>query len=232
MICFDLLELKQMYERSKMRDLFLALVEKGYTAEELEANGREKTHEIVDELIAKGMKSKEQIEMFVAIDMCFAYFKGADTKACFVLKSGIQPKEVRVKNIEELIDVVEERTLTDFAVWFGGLRQVQLKQYTGKMETDPFFEFVKKKLASYGNELGDVNLLVLLKGEPNTTTEMVVSTIDFEEVHNRVKALGLTFKAEILISYNEANKHTILNQIYPELKSMQKDLSLPSSTWE
>ncbi len=129
--------------------------------------------------------------------------------------------------------MIEEKTLTDFAVLSNGLRQFQLKRYTGKLETDLFLNFLKKKLKDYGNQLNDVNLLIILQGEQKSVlTEPPVMMIDFEALYNEIKKMNLTFKAQILISYNENNQHIILNQIYPELKSMKKVIGLPSSVWQ
>lgn len=233
MICFNLLELRQIYETSKKQDLFRKLVENGYSVEELEADGGKNKQEIADQIVANGMKSKEEVEIFIAIDTCFTYFNNSNTKVCFILKNNVQANKLSIGTIEELRDVIEEKTLTDFAVLSNGLRQFQLKRYTGKLETDLFLNFLKKKLKDYGNQLNDVNLLIILQGEQKSVlTEPPVMMIDFEALYNEIKKMNLTFKAQILISYNENNQHIILNQIYPELKSMKKVIGLPSSVWQ
>ena len=231
MICFDSKELRDIFEFEQKRELYKLLATKGYTAEELVADNKQKMQEIAEELVAKGIKSKEDIEIFSALDFCFSYLKSDDSKICFVLKKGLQANKVIIKNIDDLKKSVEECTLTDFAIWYGGLRQFQLKQYKGNLNTEDFYNFIQKVLISYGNQLGEINLLIILQGH-GAKNAVQISEIDFNKIHNKVKDLDLKFTGEILVKYNENNTHEVLCQIYPELKSMQKNLSISDSSWE
>lgn len=226
MICFDAKEMEGIYEATQKRllsqELNKEITGKGYSYEEIRGN-KQKMNEIADSVVARGQKDKSNIEFFIALDTCLSFYKGNDTKICFVLKNGIQPNKIKVGNLEDLRNVVKEDTLTDFAIFFSGLRQFQLKQYKGELKTEPFFNFIRNKLAGYGNDLKDVNLLIVLQGNGSN-----ISEIEYKEIYEKISELKLKFFSEILVIYNENNKFNVINQIYPELKSMKKEFNLPS----
>ena len=162
MICFDLSEFKQLYKEDCEKDIRIVVAKFGFNHFDLH-NDKEKLNKIADYVVKKRLKNKENIEIFAAISSIITFFNN-DGKICFVLKNNFNIKKEYIKNIDDLKMAIEEKTLTDFAIWNNGLRQFQLKQYRFKLETNLFFEFIKKILRGYGNDLGDVNLLIILQG--------------------------------------------------------------------
>lgn len=227
MICFDLFELKQIFEDSQKASLYRRLLNTGVSIGELTA---EKINSILDESVAELMMTKEDAEILIALDTCFQYFKDPKSKVCFVLKDGVQAKKISIKTLDDLKEVIQENTLTDFAIFSNGLRQFQLKRYTRELTTESFQKFLTDTLKKYGNDLGSVNLLVVLQGCGNAD-QIQENNINFKEIFEHLKKLQLNFTGEILVLNNEANKHQIITQLYPELKSMKKDLVLPSCGW-
>ncbi len=81
---------------------------------------------------------------------------------------------------------------------------------------------MEKTIKSYGT-LNDVNLLVLLQPEYNQITD-----INLASIHGGLKKFGYTFEGEILIAHNENNEKSIISQVYPDLKSLEVPIILPS----
>ena len=232
MVCFDAKELEVIYEATMKellnKEIFKAVLS-GHSYDDIKQN-KEMKSKIADSVITVGLKDKSNIEFFIALDTCFSVYQGNDRKICFVLKDSIPP-ETKPANLEKLKKIIKEDTLTDFAIWSeGNLRQFQLKQYKGELKTEAFFDFIKIKLKSYGNNLGNVNLLLILQGSGDNI--FGVNEINFKELHRQIGELKLNFSGEILVTYNEQNKFNIINQVYPALKSMQKKFNFPSERWE
>lgn len=230
MVCFGIEELEKIFENSQRRILFEEIDKSGHSEEEV-LTDEQKKNEIVDLVVAQGLRKKEDIEIFAALDTCFSFYNHEDSRICFVLKRTIQKSEIKVKNLEDLKSIAEESTLTDFAIFSGGLRQFQLKQYRGELKTDTLFNFMKKKLADYGNNLGEVNLLILLQGKIGSDS-VQETEIDFKVLHEKVLSLNLELKAEILLMHNEKNQFQIIHQVYPEYKILKKPFFLPSIKWQ
>jgi hypothetical protein len=226
MICFDVNEIIGIFKATKQREISEICEEKNIDKREL-LNNKQKMELIVNEIVEKSKRKKEDIEVFIAIDDCLTWYSDADKKVCFVLKSGVQGDKLNIEDLDDLKKVVEESTLTDFAIWSNGLRKFQLKQYKEDLTTDCFFEKIKKILDKYGNDLGQTNLLFVLQSDD----KKVKIDIDFKDLNKKLIELKIKNIGEILVQYNQNNNFIVINQIYPEVKSMRKKLSLPSFNW-
>jgi len=228
MICFSLMELKQLFKAGYLNKAFSEMRKKGYTLEDLKKD-KDKMVEVANDVTSKSIKNKEDVEIFMALTSSIAFF-GNDSKICFTLKNNYNVNKKYIKSLEDLKEVAKEDTLTDFAIWKNGLRQFQLKQYRNKLDTNNLFKFIKKMLGKYGNDLGDVNLLIQLQGpeggkiQTGEKPKISNSDIDYYVINQKIAELKLNFKGEILIKVNEKNKFTVLNQVYPELKTMRKPI--------
>lgn len=225
MICFEPKELIEMFMQQELKKLTLEMGKRGFVPLQ---SDKDQVEEVIDFIIKRNKNIKEDIEVFVALDFYLTFFP-ENGKICFVLKDSYNPKTHFIKNLKRLKCAVKEDSLTDFAIFSNGLRQIQLKQYKGEMCTHIFFEFLKKVLAKYGNNLGSVNLLILLQGNGPDFSQC---NIDFEEIYKKIKEFNLKFNSEIMIIRNEANQYSILTQVYPELKQMKKPFELASKKWQ
>ena len=227
MACFDLLEFKQLYKNDNIKNMRIAMAKFGFNYLDLH-NDKEKRNEIVNYIINE-RSNKEDIEIFIALTSGIAFF-GNNSKICFVLKNNFNVKKDHIKSINDLKMVIKEDTLVDFAIWNNGLRQFQLKQYRLELKTNQLFKFIEKVLGKYGNNLGDVNLLIQLQGSNGgkfclgEKIKIVDNDIDYHEINLRLKKLKLNFKGHILIKYNEINKFSVLNQVYPRLRTTRKPI--------
>lgn len=226
MICLDKNELVKFYKDAKIVEFRNKISERGYTSEELKSNNQ-KIHEVVDPVVAKGLKDKEEVEIFASL-FCFLQFYPKGSKICFILKDGFNLSKNVIHSLQDLKNAVKEYELVDFGIFSNdGLRQFQLKRYRGKLHTRDIFDFIKKKVEHYGKELGDVNLLMVLQ-----SSDRVFSNNLFHEVHEKLKKLKLTFSGQILISYNENMQFSVINQVYPNLATTRRPFRLPSSQLE
>ena len=226
MICFDAKEISELFRTTKQQEINDFCTENGITKTDLVGN-KKLMNEIVDKIVENNKKNKEDVELFIAIDACFTWYDDADKKVCFDLKRNIQANKLDIRGLNDLKKVVEENTLTDFAIWSHGLRKFQLKQYKDELKTEPFFNKIKETLKKYGNDLGQTNLFFILQSDdyfPNMD-------INFKELNKKIKELEIKNIGHIIVQYNLNNKFIVLNQIYPETRSMKKDLMLPSVNW-
>jgi len=209
MICFDGFELKQLFEKPIRKWLQQEIIKNGYSTDDLIQNNKAKMHEIVAR--TKILKSKEDIEIFSALYI-FPKFYSKESKICFLLKDGIDPTKENIDSLDKLKNSLKEKDLTDFLLWSDdGFRAYQLKAYTGKTEINELFQFLKKKLLHYCNDLGETNLLINMMSQGDFTGDF------FQELHEKIKTLGLKGTGHIIISYNEENKFDVMNTIYPIL---------------
>jgi len=213
-LCFELEELSDLFKQHKKKDILNEL--------------RKNTHlllnplKLVDSLVEQMRKNKEEVEVFVALSMCSSFY-GEDSKICFQLKDGLPAdswKEVRT--FQNLKDTLKEYELTDFTSIDAknDKRDFQLKIYYGKLQTEDLFNFIKNKIEHYANNLGDVNLLVQLRGSGKAYQDF---SIDFKDLHAQLTKLGLKFQGQVLLSFNEDNKFKVINQVYPELTTSRTE---------
>ena len=217
MLCLEKEEFENMYKEARYNDLFIFLESKGYSVDDLKKDPK-KMEEVASSVSAELLKGKDEVEIFAAL---FEYSDvyGSDSMVCFVMKDTIDPRKKSVATLEELKDSIREDSLTDFSIMSDdGLRQFQLKQYKGKATTVDLFAFIVEKVTHYGKDLGNVNLLIVIQSPDSD-----IGDIDFEELHERIKSIGLKSESDILISYNEENKFDVINSVYPTLGTNRKE---------
>lgn len=206
MICFDSEELKQIFAFSPKQQLAKEILKSGYSREELMSD-RTKMEEIVDKV--KLVNNKEDKEIFLAL-YSFSKFYSNKCKVCFLLNEGVDPGSIN--SMDKLRSSLKEDDLTDFLLWHdAGTSPFQLKAYMGKIDAGEFFEYLKKKLLHYGNDLGETNLLINLQSEGDLAEGF------FQDLHERLKTIALKGTGHILVSYNEEDKFDVINTVYPTL---------------
>lgn len=223
MIGFDKVDIKALYYNNAINELYEELDSRNISLSNFR-NDQVLVNEITDYLAKKNTKEKSDIEFFVALDFAVT-FCPEDTQIYFVLKRGIQPRDVQIKTISDLKNIHEEDTLTDFSICSNdGLRQFQLKQYRDQLTTIKLLEFIDVRLKKYANSLGQVNLLILLQGNIDEK-EFQTSNVDFNIVNHVLSQKGYNFKSQILIAYNEQNKQYIIKQVYPNLTTSSRAIT-------
>ncbi len=223
MICLTIDELLNLFRKARLKDLERVLDEKGYELVDLHHDSG-KMHEVADSIVEENLRYKEEIEIFAALEACLNFYP-KESKICFALKDNINPKQYDFSSLENLKNATKENELTDFAIFSeDGLRQFQLKQFQEILSNDSLFAFIEKKLKAYGNNLGEVNLLIQLQGPKKDRGIVQQMSIDFEKLHEQILGMNLKFSGQILIQYNENNKFTVIHQVYPELRSKQIEM--------
>ncbi len=207
-ICFDTTDLEKIFETPWRTWFREEIARRGYSAEELLRAGKEKLVEIVD--AAPKSKSKEEIEIFSALYLFPQFYPGS--MVCFPLRSEVRPIAENFDTLEKLKASLKENDLTDFGlIRNDGYRAFQMKQYKGTTNPDDLFAFISEKLRHYGNNMGDVNLLILLQSQGPIEENF------FEDLADKIATLNLKQGGHILISYNENNRFDVINTIYPIL---------------
>lgn len=217
MICLSKGELEELYKQAKRKELLETIVSKGYSLDDLQGD-KVKMEHVVDVVKANHTNDKEEIEISLTL---FKYLRmyPEGSEVCFVLKDNVDPRKNPISSFIELKAALKEGTLTDFGIMSeDGLRQFQLKQYRSELNTENLFQFIKKKLAHYGNDLGYVNLFVQLQSSGG-----VIDNIDFKELKDRIGTLGIKTDIEVLVAYNEADQFDVINCVYPTLATLRKE---------
>ncbi len=210
MICFSKQELVNLYKKSKAKEFVDEISKKGYSYEELKAD--DKKNEIVDIVVNRGLKDKTEVEIFAAL-FNYLSFYSEESEVCFMLKDSFSLSRNNIVSFRNLKDVIKEYELTDFGILSGNeLRQFQLKRYRNNLDIESLFGFIKDKIANYGNNLADVNLLISLQTENRD-----ISKINFHVLSEKLNSYQFKSQGEILISYNEENKFNVINKVYPGL---------------
>lgn len=226
MICLDKGELARLYKDAKDTELVSEVSKKCYTIEELK-DDNQKIHEIVDAVVNKGLRDKDEVEIFAAL-FCYLEFYIEGSKICFVLKDSFDLSKNAINSLQNLKNAIKENELTDFGILSNNeLRQFQLKRYKDKLTVQEILDFIKKKIKHYANNLGDINLLIVLQ-----SSDSAIPNNFFHEVHEKLKELKLEFGGQILISYNENMQFSVINQVYPMLKTTRIPFRLPSHQLE
>lgn len=211
-ICFTPIELRDLYRDDKKEKLREILVEKRLKISELN-NNYPKKKEIVDALVKKDLKHKEQIEIFSALNSCIVFY-GEDSEIGFPLKDSYNIEKNPIKSLAELKGSVKEETLIDFVIVSNSnIYQFQFKQYKGVLETKEFFCFVERILKKYGNILKKINLLIIIQGLESA--EMQKLNINFKKIKKELLVRNIDFGGSILVRFNEGNKFNHLIEIYP-----------------
>ena len=195
MIYFDAIELKNLYKNDKRLKLNLEIEKRNTSYQDL-CGDKNKMIEVAYAVLDKDLRLKEEAERFLALNLCIVFFN-ENSKICFPAKNSFNIEKTPIKNIDDLKNATEQDDLNDFAILADdGLRHFQLKRYMGKLETDAFFNFVKKCLCRYGNDIGDTNLLIVLQGNKDG---MQVCNIDFKKLSEKMDKLKLSFEGSVLV---------------------------------
>lgn len=218
-VCFEKNELKQIFEDAKKQE-FKEELRKRKISFSCLRNNMQVMEDMAGEMGEKTAQDRDEHEIFgVAYD--FIDFYDGNSQICFELKNNVDIKK-GITNLADLKNAREENSLNDFIIRSKDVfRPFQLKRYRDRANTKSLLEFIKLKLREYGNNLGYTNLLIVLQ-----TKEYDISGIDFEIIHKELHAMELKQTAGILISYNENNKFSIINSIFPELSRSEIPLDI------
>ena len=159
-------------------------------------------------------KRKEEVEIFSAIYL-FSGFYDSDVHVCFYMHDSFNPQKDPVNSLHDLIRQTKENSQADFLLLDShGFRQFQLKRYVGPFETEALAKYIEEKLAHYGGAMDSVNLLFLIQSKGGDFANM-----DLQVLHERLLAMGLTFKGEILLSFNLQDEFNVISRLFPTLAS-------------
>lgn len=219
--CFSKNELLHFFEVAKKTELLREMIKQKISFDDLR-NDYPKMEKLANFVGERGAQDRDEYEVFAAL-FVFSDFYGDRSEICFKLQSNFNIGKDKIVLLQDLNKFRADPP--DFIIKSeDGFRQFELKRYRDELNTEKIFNFIKKKVTHYGNNLGDTNLLLVLQ-----SVAYDVSTIDFHELHMRLKSLNLKFQGQILISYNENNKETVINQVYPKLTTSRIPFKLPST---
>lgn len=211
-ICFDDIDLKQIFEAPSRSQLLEEVVKSGYSWDEIK-NSRAKMQEITDKV--KIINQNKDKEIFLALYVLPKFYPGK-SKICFICKNDVSQIKLCIKTLEELKSLLQEYDLSDFLLLQDdGFRSFQLKFYKGETSVDKLFVFIREKLNHYANNLGNVNLLISMQSEGAFCGNF------FQDLHEDLNKLTLKGGGHILISYNENDKFDVLNTVYPTLGTIR-----------
>lgn len=184
---------------------------------QMDLNSTTAIDSITNTLVNRNAKSTDCFELFYATVLAEEVFGSEDVLVCFELKQNISSKDIKNVGYSNLVDLLRKDTSLDFAICKNGnLVQFQLKQYKGSLETGAVADFIEQKVKNYGR-LGNVNLLVVLQGDDNDGSQVIVTDINYCEIHQRLKNCRFETNAEVLIHVNDRNKDHVLTQVHPGL---------------
>lgn len=208
-ICYDIPDLKRIFEAPWRQWMESEIVRRGYSTEDLLLNGKERMHELVAE--AQDLQGKEEIEIFFALYV-FPRFYSEESQVCFPLNQNIDTRKTPINTLQQLKNSLRESDLTDFSIMSDNeYRQFQLKQYRGVTDSNDLLAFITQKLRHYGNNLGNVNMLVTLQSQGAIEGDF------FGEIHRGLLAIGFPDTLCVLISYNEDDQFAVINTVHPTL---------------
>lgn len=207
----------------KKSDIVNEIKKSGYSLIDIK-NDDEKKEAIVSTVSKKMLTDTSEIEIFAAL-FIFLQFAPPRTYICFEIDDRFNSARQTINSLEELKKFIKEKTLTDFAqLSYDGLRQFQLKQYKGELNTEDLCAYIEKKLKHYGGNIRDVNILFHLQG-PRGNDEFLNMEIDFSEIHERLRSyLSSSFNEEILISYNDSDRALVMVRVMPTLIQTERPL--------
>lgn len=221
-ICFSRKELYRLYRNEKEPELLDKVKKEGFTLTELKSK-RTEMERLAQEFADKNAHDRDEHEVFAALFDVVRFYP-EESKICFEMKYGFDPKRDIVSSLTDL-NTHREGAASDFIIGSkDGFRFFQLKRYRDALETDQLLAFISKTLGRYGNDLGDTNLLIILQSAGPD-----LSGVDFKILHERLNHMSLKFGGWIMISYNENNKFSVMNHVYPDLATTRIPFELPSS---
>jgi len=218
-VCFDKDELLKLFETAKKSEIVNELSKQKISFDDLKKNPAE-MERVAGILSQKTANDRDEHEIFGVLYVFIDFYEGSEI--CFELKSDFNPKEDTINSLDDLNR--HRADPPDFIVKStDGLREFELKRYRNALDTDTILKFITEKVQHYGNDLGDMNLLLLLQSDAYD-----VSKIEFHDLHEKIQNLKFSFEGQILISYNENNKDLVINQVYPDLTTSKIPVVLPS----
>ena len=221
-ICFPKKELVKLFEIAKKTELLQEMRNRDISFDDLR-NDFPKMTRLANVISQKTSKDRDDHEVFASI-FIFSDFYGKDSEICFELQDSFNLNKDKIITLQDL-NKFRTGTFSDFIIKLGNeFRQFQLKRYQEGLNTQNIFDFIKKKIEHYANDLGDMNLLLVLQSQA-----WDVSYVDFHELHDKLKSLNLTFRGQILISYNESDREKVINQVYPDITTTRIPVRYPSA---
>ena len=216
MICLEIRELLNLFKLFKVDQLYQEIQKRGYTIQEL-ADDDSKSMEVTTAV--SRAKNNNEIEVFTPL-FCFSRFYPRDSLICFRLQDSFKFKN-NVNSLDDLMNSVKENDLTDFGIYSNGLREFQLKQYKDELNTNNLLNFIIKNINHYSNNLGEVNLLIMLQSIGGNMK-------DVNLIYLNKELKSCNFKAgEVLLYYNAENQFNIIDKVYPDLVARKIPFKLP-----
>lgn len=174
-------------------------------------------------LSQKLAEDRDRHEIAVAL-FSFLDFYDNPRWVCFEMKKGFDPIKNRVVTLKDLNNYRGIDSDSDFVIRTkNNFRYFQLKRYRGKLDGKNLFNFIKKKIAHYCNNLGDNNLLIIPQSPG------VVFNLDFKKLHQNIRNLGFKFRGQIMLNWNQLNSENVVVILYPKLKKTVRPFVLPSA---
>ena len=221
-LCFTKNELSELFENSKKLELVEEIENRNLSTEDLR-NNPQKMFKIAKIISDNTSQHRDNHEIFAGL-FVFSDFYDKHSEICFELKNEFKQDRDKIFSLNDL-NKYRLGGPPDFIIKSGdGLREFEMKRYRNDLNTNTIFDFIKKKVEHYCNDLGDMNLLIVLQSEPFN-----ILNIDFKILFENIKDLNFNFKGQILISYNENNEDVVINQVYPSLTTSRIPTQLPST---
>jgi hypothetical protein len=214
MLFLSPIEFGAFWRTSMLEEAQAKMKEKGYSFFDVVID-KVKLEEVVDMVVVKRAKKKEDVEIFIAFSSCVAFFVKEDSMVGFPLKDSFNPKNTPIKTLEDLKNACKENHLTDFAIFDGeSIFEFQLKQYKQEVTTEKILEEMVKKIKSYG-KLGTTNMVFNLQGNGPPFSKY---DIDFDKIYKGIgEIISTNTTGHVYIKYNEQDKHAVMIEVYPKL---------------
>lgn len=220
-ILFSKKELVDLFKYHGVLEMKKRLVEHKLQPRDIFLNP-EKIDDVISASSKKISQDRDLHEIFASVFIFHNFFE-KDTEICFELNNKFDKKRDHINSFDDL-NKYREGTFSDFGLRFqGGIRLFQLKRYREELSAEKLSDFIKKVVAHYGNDLGIVNLLIILQSPDKQLSNEI-----FYEINEKIKIFNWSFKATILISYNEDSKFSVINQVYPIVTTTRRQFKLPS----
>lgn len=220
MICFEKEELERLIELPSKLQILKEIAKRGYSLDEIlkDFNGDQiKMHEIVES--SDLINDKEDVEIFTATYALQDFYP--KSKVCFYLKDGLTNPSIN--SLADLKSAIKENDITDLGILIGkDLINFQLKSYRREARVDTMLSFIKENLLHYANNIGTTNLLITMQ------LGGIIEGNFFQNIHSELKKLNLKGTGHILILYNEGNKTSVINTVYPILGTTRIPINLTS----
>lgn len=170
--------------------------------------------------LKKLFRDRDEHEVFAAT-YSISDFYGENSKICFEMKEGFNSSKNLPLTLDDLNRHRKINSIVDFGILSDSeLRQFQLKRYRGDLSSRHLLQFIEKILKHYGNDMGDVNLLIILQSPGTKINDNI-----FKELHGELIKRDFSFGGHILISFNANNKFDIIKTVFPELGTSSRSIN-------